>query len=351
MGNTKPVGIAWIVALEAASFFSLTTWMFAVDRAWPADNPREFALIVLLGASVATLLCHIAPAIWARRTAGMAAGPVMRWLAVPLVAWLLAGAGVSLEDLARDAGGMWTVFREAPVWRTVADGVAIVLGIVSCGITWGRTAWKKAAVVAGLALGISMIAGSLIGQWRGIWIPRDLPFTDDPQRVFEGMVLAAALAAILAVQIGSKCTTVSKVYWTGLLGMWAPLVLSVTLGSLAKVGGVRLHSRASIPIGFAQALLVSPVSLARTIVITAGLTLVAPCWISAIWIRELMELLNWTRRATAAALAGAVVYYWFPLTYGGWLKSSEYESWCWSVVALGPLLAIASFFLRRRQAC
>ena len=57
----------WTVALEATLFFSLPAWTFSANRAWPANHPFVFALAVLAGASVATALCHIAPAFWARK--------------------------------------------------------------------------------------------------------------------------------------------------------------------------------------------------------------------------------------------------------------------------------------------
>jgi len=341
----------WIVALEAASFFSLTTWMFAVDRAWPADNPREFAAAVLLGATAATLLCHVAPALWGRRTAGLTAGRLARWLTVPLVAWLLAGAGVSFEELARGIGGMWTLPH---AWDTAAAVVATACAITAAALVWGRTSWQRVATLLCLALGMGVVSASFVAQWHGLWAHSELLVFDDARRVSEGVVLAAAPAAILAVRIGKKSATVRQVCLTGLAGMWLPLVMSVTLGSLAKMGGVRLlHYHGSWHLGFEQALLfTSNIALTRTTLIFAGLTLLTPCWISAIWIRDLMEPLNWTHRAVVTVLAAGVVYYWFPLTNeGAWLNGPEYENWCWSVVVLGPLLAMISFFLRRPRAC
>jgi hypothetical protein len=59
------VELRWTVALEAALFFSLPCSIMTVDPAWPADDPWQFARFVLVGASVAALLCHlIAAVIW-----------------------------------------------------------------------------------------------------------------------------------------------------------------------------------------------------------------------------------------------------------------------------------------------
>jgi hypothetical protein len=63
----------WTVALEAALFFSVPSWLLTVEPAWPADNPARFALSVFVGASAAFLVCHVI----------LAASPVLlvaRWL-------------------------------------------------------------------------------------------------------------------------------------------------------------------------------------------------------------------------------------------------------------------------------
>jgi hypothetical protein len=52
-----------IVTLEAALFFSLPTWLYAVDAAWPANNPVWFGVALIAGASLALVVCHVLPAV------------------------------------------------------------------------------------------------------------------------------------------------------------------------------------------------------------------------------------------------------------------------------------------------
>ena len=60
------LGVWWNVALEATLFFSLPTWLWTVDPAWPTNNPIRFAVILAVGALGAMILCHVAPAFWSR---------------------------------------------------------------------------------------------------------------------------------------------------------------------------------------------------------------------------------------------------------------------------------------------
>src|ERR1700735_3973649 len=77
----------WTVALEATLFVSLPALVFSSDRSSPANHPFVFALTVLAGASVATALCHLAPAFWARG----------HHLPTPVAICVAAGAASSFE--------------------------------------------------------------------------------------------------------------------------------------------------------------------------------------------------------------------------------------------------------------
>lgn len=61
----------WLVALQACLCFSLSCWEATAPWAEPASHPIRFAIVLILASSLATLACHIGPALFAARFGGL----------------------------------------------------------------------------------------------------------------------------------------------------------------------------------------------------------------------------------------------------------------------------------------
>jgi hypothetical protein len=162
--------------------------------------------------------------------------------------------------------------------------------------------------------------------------------------VFKGILLASAPASIFAFRVGKSGPTRRAIAWTGLWAIWLPLVLSVTLVALAKMGGVRLYWRPSAPIGAEFAL----VWLAQTsrmdffvlLIILSLVSVAAPVF----WVSDLISGATLPRRLLAPAMVGivglwltfpdgvVVLGYHLPLFVDQSSLQGYYLPWCWSIL-------------------
>jgi hypothetical protein len=116
-------------------------------------------------------------------------------------------------------------------------------------VTQAAPRWQTTFAVALGVLGVVVILLSAVLQARGLWMVtpqlRSEEALGNNLEVFKGILLASAPASIFAYRGSSQSRR--AVAWAGLWALWFPLVLSVTLMALAKMGGTRLYWRPSAP--------------------------------------------------------------------------------------------------------
>jgi hypothetical protein len=306
-------------------------------------------MAIVAGASAALVLCHVLPGICARSTRGLQLGSLnklIRWLAV---IWLSGGAVISLSAMSRECGSIVMLGRvEDWPWRFVALGLAAAFALAAAVLAWADVARRKIAVLccrAGVVLSIGLFAMQSPGVWGTSTHMTSEAGMNHPLRVFEGMLLASAPTAILAVRIGRIGASTLRIWWSGIVGLWVPMLTSATLFSLAKMGGARLHWKPSLPIGFQFALAGSTsVEYARLLIFVAVLTAFGPCVVCGMWLRDL----GW-RRAFAAVLLGVLsgalelTDVLLPLT------EPYYRPWCWTIVGGSVVLGFVCFVMKRAR--
>ena len=296
----------WTVALEATLFFSLPGWAFSANRAWPANCPIVFTLAVLAGASLATALCHFAPALWARKHN-------LPW---PVAFCLAAGAASSFA---------WTILIN-PRGLT-----SLILVLVMLAIAWNSRSCRIATLFC-LVFGVTLLVVLFLRQSTGLWIHNPHLSSEENMgnntSVFVGMLAAAAPAAILAMRIGRTAPSARHIWWSAAAGIWVPSVAAMTIASLAMMGGTRLHWVPSLLSGYSWAFVpISGITRFLPTVATIGTILVyATC------IKEVTR--TWSTKGQfaaaflwAACLAGTIAHI---LTYRGPLRIAMPEYYVWS---------------------
>jgi hypothetical protein len=317
---------------EAALCFSLPTWMLVGNSAWPANNPYRFAATVLAGATAALLLCHIVPAFFAHDITNCQSGPL--WFVECVVkAWVSIGAAASLIWLARAIGQsfLWGRFDEKFLLGLGAvAAVSMALFVVAARVRWQT----MIAGILGL-LGLIFIVISVVAQASGLWVQNAHLESEAPLgnnwEVFKAILLASAPASVFALRLGKAGTTRRVMAWTGVFGIWVPIITSTTMVALAKTGGVRQYWRPSVPIGAEQAFIwfvptVSADFRAPTIVLLF-VALVA----SIFWLRELLGQPVWSRNSSFLLAIVGVIGFWLTFTddFSFW---GYYLPWCWSIL-------------------
>jgi hypothetical protein len=353
------VELRWTLALEAALFFSLHCWIMTVDRAWPGDNSWQFALSLLMGASSAVVLCHLIPALceptiellW-RRRAG-------RILLFPFGIWLSLGAVAALFEMATATASMLVLWRDLPLgahhqaWQWLARCLALVCVLASL-VTAAIPRWSCLVASVCLGVGFSLAVAGFFTQSSALHSTNPQMRSEDglgdsPASVASGMLLASAPAAILGLRIGRMRLPFWRVVSTGFWGVWLPVIASVTLVSVAKMCGVRLYWKPSLPLDWTWAFvwlsrMTDQTAAAALLPLTA--TLAAPLLIVAMWITDIGRNWPWNwRKVTAIAAAGVGGYY---------LKSpalweSASRSWLWSIILASLVLGAIQSLIWMRQ--
>ena len=172
---------------------------------------------------------------------------------------------------------------------------------------------------------------------------------NDPNELLVGVFLAAAPVIVLATRIGRMPISRGRIWWSGLAGVWAPLVISVTLCSLANVAGARLHWRPSLPSSFAHAFGLfgdRPLQISWSL---ATLTVFSPGAVYAIWVKDSTAQWSWRWKrsfAAAIAIAGFIhgARFWDAYTF-----LDLYRPWCWALLGGSALLWLADQVFNRRR--
>jgi hypothetical protein len=321
--------------MEAALFFSTPCWLLAVNRAWPADGPYQFTLALLGGASAAVVLCHVTPAMCEstmRTFFTTRIGRLLRW---PIGAWFCMGAMASLLQTARLAGSMFG-----------STALALIFVIASLAIAAKRR-WSHPVIAVSLATGVCLSLAGLFAQSPGLGTANPQMTSEvglnEPFAVAEGMLLSATPAAILALRIGRMGLSRRRIVWTGVLGVWLPLLASVGLVALAKMCGARLYWKPSVPIEFQFAFLWLFQSTGRlaTVLWPLAVTVLGPCVVCACWVADF--ILDWEWRWTRLALATIAVVGSAMASSFAWVL--YYRCWLWSIAIACLLLGLARLAL------
>jgi len=348
----------WTVALEAALFFSVLSWLLT-ERGWPADGPYEFALAVLIGASAATLLCHVLPAFCAeslRLFSTTRIGRLARW---PIGAWFSFGAAVTLIQLCRLMASMGVLQRDAEflygpkprMWKIIAWAIAGFWVLASTALAWRANRWRRFAIALSLLAGFGLAVSSIPANWSGLWIRNRQMISEnglnEPWLVIKGMLMAAAPAVVLALRIGQMRLSPRRIWLSGLYGVWIPLAASVTFISFERMAGARLYWKPSVPIEFFCAFVwIGEVQSTWAAVLwPLSLTMLGSCVLHAVWIRDLTGAWPWSWQKTLAVGTLAVTAC---LTVSPFQWAIYRPYWLWSI--LGGSLALVFIRLATHRA-
>lgn len=247
---------------------------------------------------------------------------------------------------------MFVLWRNAPypgksVWNGIALVIALMCVLVSLAIAWRRRGQRLVTVLS-LAVGVSLAFAALSFQASGLRTRNPQMISEEdldaPFSVAEGMLISAAPSTILALRIGRMGVSSRKIWWSGFGGVWLPLLTSVGLVSVAKMEGTRLYWKPSLPIEFTYAFvwLLRMTDNLAVFLWPLSLTVVGPCLICAIWIRDLTGNWSWGWQKLLALTSLAAAAY---VLTSPFLWALYYPYWLWSIVISSVLLAVARLLL------
>jgi len=295
----KPSGdFWWLLALEALLFFNLPFWELTAPWAEPATDPFHFAGTVLASATAAMLISHVGPAFFAARF-----GHRKQPLAPLFWGWFAAGyililfvwfrvLAVVMLDLANPIPP--TVVPFTWLWPAVEFALLAVL------ITAGAfRSWWKPATAALLILGSAILFWALATTWSALGV-RNPHYSGGPVQIewaiAKGIFVCAAPALVIGWRIGLATSEPRRIWQSGILGFWLPLVLSLTVASLATQAGATLHWRSSLFRSFNWALLGAEGALRYLPLTAACLTVFGPALFFIVTLRRLSPV--WTHPKT-----------------------------------------------------
>jgi hypothetical protein len=320
----------WLLILEAALFFSLPCWDLTASWAEPVDHPFRFGVAVVAASAAAMFACHLGPAVFAARF-GRRQYPfswvLLVWLGVGYVEWILSSA--------RPAGAIFLV--------------TVVVA------AWVKSWWKPAAV-AGLLLGAGIVVWAMVTNWNGLWSRNPQYGGPGPLQfdwlIAKGIVLSAAPATVIGWRIGRIEMEPKRIWVSGVAGVFLPLVLSVTMASLAAEAGANLYWVPSLFRGFNWALLGPHGRLEPAVETLTVWTMWWPALLSAVSLRILAP--QWTRWGKAwmvpiaigLIVGAAVSMTWHPEGLFSIAATPAHELWAGSLVILGAFAGVAGLMLR-----
>jgi hypothetical protein len=156
------------------------------------------------------------------------------------------------------------------------------------------------------------------------------------------MLLAGAPATIFAIRLGRANPSRRAIVWTGLCGLWLPMVCSVSLVSVAAMCGARLYWQNSGRIGAAFAFVWIARTLLKDLRSVFLLMTFIPMVTPALWIEYLTEELGWTwKRWVVLLVIGAFGFDLLKMAEDDVsLLQGYYLPWCWSILCGVPLLTV-----------
>lgn len=295
----KPTGdFWWLLALEAVLFFNLPFWALTAPWAEPATNPFRFSGTVLAAATAAMLISHVGPAFFAARF-----GHRNQPLSPLFWGWFTAGSVVVLFGWSRIMAWVLLDFAN-PLQSTVAppvwSGHAVHLAFLAIVIATGAIrSWWKPVTAALLLLGSAILLWALATTSSGLWV-RNPHYSGDPEQIewaiVKGILVCAAPAIVIGWRIGLTTPEPRRIWRSGIIGLWLPLVLSLTVASLATQAGASLHWRPSLFRGFNWALLGTEGTLRNLPATAASFTMFGPALFCIVTLRRFSPV--WTHPKT-----------------------------------------------------
>lgn len=340
----------FLVLLESTLFLCWPFWEQAVIWTAPRDHPLSFAAVTIGSATLALLLTHLGPALFAFRWQGGVPA-----IAVLLIVWLAAGYLEWIVILAR-------LIAQVLPWGMPSNDLNLALvaatfvSIVCAG--WIRSIWKP-VTIATLALGAGILLWAVATTWPGLWARN--PFFSQPRseltgRMATGALVSAAPAFVIAWRLGRVARSRRQIWLGGIAGVWLPIVLSTVAGALAVEGGLNLYWHPSLPRGFQWALLGLQGRLTPSSVAAATLTMVAPALVSVFSLRTLAESPEWQWRRwllPAASIPVILGFSWL-LQPGDGVRTEMitpfHEFWAYSILVLGALAGLRILLQRPDRA-
>lgn len=349
------IGFWWLVALEATLFAFLPYWELTAPWAEPITAPWAFAATVVTAATAAMLAFHCGPAFFGR---SLRAGriPFGNWV----VAWLSLGfvdrfwlGVIEGRYAAASAYIGWVI----PGQQAIPNHFWLLPFIVApLAIALSFRSWWKPVVILQLALGGGFLVWALATAWPGIWIvnPRyNGPPEQFEDRIFEGVLLSAAPALVIGWAAGRRASNAREVWWSGFAGVWLPIVLTLTIGSIACEAGAERFWVPSLFRGFNWAMLGSEGKSLESSMKWASWTVFAPLLLYTISLRLLaVEWRGGTIYFAGILAAASLVCIYFPwklFEYHNLFAAPPFAIWAWSVAALGTVAGVIALRTAQRK--
>jgi hypothetical protein len=346
----------WLLALEAAVFFSLPSWEMTSVYAAPANHPIRFFVSLVIAATAAMFACHVGPGLFAIQFKGRL--PRLAWILLP---WLGLGYLEWLGSLARSAAGVCGIMpswiTERGPWITIVITLTMLLAITAA--VWINSLWRGILVVC-MLLGSGILIWALATDRRGLGVRNSHMVSELDQLDWlfaKGVLLSAAPCVVIGWRVGSIEPARARVWMSGLGAVWLPAVLSITIASLATQGGFNLYWKPSLFRDFTWALLGHHGRLEPGVMALAVSTLSAPALLSAFCLKEIIPGQRWWSKWWLSAplicvLSYAAYFVRFRpdpdrifYTFG----TPFHEFWAWSLVMLGAAAGFASMFSPRSR--
>jgi hypothetical protein len=326
----------WLLALKATLFLSLPCWVTA-SYAQPASYPIRFAACLVAATSVSALVFHVGPALFAARF-GSREYPFSWVLSLCVAAGYMYYALRLAEFVARSFGDkMW-----------LAAEVTFLLALLVVGFV---KSWWKPVLAAGLLHGAGILAWMLTTPWNGLWTRNTRMWLEPPQfdqLLVKAMLLVAAPAAVIGWRIGHIEPGVRRIWLSGVIGVFLPLVFAVSIASFAAEAGENLYWRPSLPLGFEWALLGFRGQAEPGIIPLVVWTVTWPALLCIVSLRLLAKEWKPTKRALLLLpAAGCVVFdatVRLPWLYDDQV-GSDFATWPYQIWAAGLAIAGAATVL------
>ncbi|MEP7366712.1 MAG: hypothetical protein ABI972_25930 [Acidobacteriota bacterium] len=323
----------WLVASEATLFLSLAFWEPTASYGKPLTQPIAFSVSLILGATIAMMLCHVGPALFAARC-----GPwTTRWRWV-LFVWLAAG----FMD--------WWFSLTAVTFSALMSKPFGVVMLVFSGCAGIVTRLGRVLTSSVLLLSLGLLAWALVTNIKGVGIQNGYQpqFQENLEWWFgRGILIAAGPAIVIAYRVGEFEARRSRIFLSGFVGVWIPIVVAMTSASVALEAGANLHWRPSLPIDIMWALVGIGQVLGSATFVIVSLTLLGPAVVAVGAVRDLVTASPSRIRMAAAfglsiAIAWALQWLYRRDGAGGLLSTSQHQVWASTLWMLGALAGVVA---------
>lgn len=303
----------WLVALEAASFFSMPCWWLTASWASPLADPVGYLTAVAGPAYAARSLLRIPE--WA-------AWVVRGFLLIWYLHWFGGALGLAWPSPVRFGLLVLPAIALAPVLR-------------------------RAITVVGVLVGPAFLLSAVVTSWAGT-NGLNPHYGQRPQTLYAlfvpAVLVSTAPVLVASWAIGRAAPSAAAVWWSGIAGVLAPLLmLSAGFAALACEAGANLHYRPSLPVGFFWAVLSLREQVGDWVLWVEEATCLIPALRAAYSLRLLAGPLVLLRHRLLFLIATPVLSFlslWLVLVRGGQsffgLQGiSDFHVWCSGLAIVG----------------